>query len=576
MLKRSKIILGSVAATVAVSVGIGVFVATRQNISYETEAISRGTVVEEVSVTGSIAPSKKISLQPEVGGKVSVIAVKEGDEVKAGDTLVQLDVKDVQAKVAAQRAAVDAARARLAELSAGATRTELTVSASAVETAQSRLDAAVASKADAQVSLDNAQKSRDNAKAKAAAQIDSKIAFALTDFDDAVTKANDAITRLSDDLFTSDDRLAFSTSSSQFESDAVSTRSVAKAALPDLGSAVSSAKSAGTASAVLAASTTVIAKLNVVKAHLDADAKVLDSAINLSSATLSTYRSNVSVGQNNLTLSIQTISSDKSSIELQQKLNDADITSSEIAVSNAQAALSTATHGVETAKKALEQAEAELALREAGSRPEVIAAQRAQVASQEAALSGLLTDMAKRTIVAPLDSIVTKIDAEAGETVQPSQVVVSLNARDKFEIVANISEVDISRIAVGQTVVITLDAFATSEKWSGKVVTVNPAEKVVEGVIFYETKMLFDQEDARLKSGMTANLDIETDRRENALRVPLRALRTKPGRTYVEVRAGGKVAERDVKIGIENSQYAEVLEGLSEGEDVVVSSTEKK
>lgn len=561
--------------TAAVAGGV-VFAATRKSgVTYETEKIDRGTVVQEVSVTGSITPSKKISLQPEVGAKVSAVSVTEGDLVKAGDLLVELDSKDIQARIASQRAALNSARARLAELAAGATVQEIALAETAVATAVSKRDSAVAAKADAAIALDNARTNFDNVAAKAETLTANKLEVLLLDYDQALTDAKDAIERLSGPMFTNNDQLTFSSTNFAAETLARGSRTEAKAKLVDLAAAVASAKAGGTSEAALAAYPAVATDLASIKAHLEADREVLNYASGIPSATITTYQLNVSSALTSLNSILQKLNNDKSAMDLQVKLNQADVTAAQIALSNAEAGLSAATYAVETAEKAIAQAEADLALRKTGTRPEVLAAQRARVESEEATLASLVTDLAKRRIVSPLDAIVTEVAAEVGETVQPSQVVVSLNAKDKFEIVANISEVDIASIAIGQPVAVTLDAFPTTERWSGKVITIDPAEKVVEGVIFYETKIVFDQEDPRLKSGMTANLDIETGRRENVLRIPLRAIRSTPGRTYVEVLADGKPQERDVKIGIENSRYAELLEGVSEGEDVVVSSAAK-
>lgn len=571
---RKKTAISLLVAAVVVT-GVVVAVTRRANVAYETERVDRGTVVQEVSVTGSIAPSMKISLQPEAVGKVARVAVTEGTEVKSGDVLVAIDARDILARIASQRAAINSARARLAELAAGATEGELALATTAVATAESRRDSAIAAKADAQIALANAQSNYDNVAAKAVTLTSSKLETLLLDYGKALTDATDAVERLSSPMFTNNDLLTFSTTNFSAEVEARNTRVDAKASLVDLAASVAAAKSAGTAEAALAAYPSIAADLNSVKAHLEADREVLNYANGIPSSTIDSYKLNVSAGLSSINAIIQTLNNDKSTVDLQVKINQSDETNAQIALSNAQAALTSATFAVETAEKSLAQAQADLALKTTGTRPEVIAAQRARVEAEEATLSSLFADLAKRSIIAPIDGIVTEVTAEVGETVQPSQVVVTLNARDKFEIVANISEVDIASIKLGQPVTITLDAFPTTETWAGKVITIHPAEKVVEGVIFYEIKIVFEQEDERLKSGMTANLDIETGRRENALRVPLRALRSTPGRTFVEVLVDGKPVERDVKVGIENSRTAELLEGLREGEDVVVSSTAK-
>lgn len=567
-----KIVIGSIVAIVVVA-AIMYFRSGGKQAEYTTAVVERGDVIEEVSITGSIAPPSKVKLQPEVTGQVDSILVEEGDEVKEGDLLLKIAAGDIEARVQGQRAALDSARARLRELEAGATDTELRLSESALETAQSRLDAAHAGQADAETAFDNADKNLANVQAKAETLLQSKINETILDFDSALTVATDAITRLSNPLFSSQDLLTFTSSDSASEANATHTRLAAKSALTRMSLTIQDVSQGSmTAGDVLAASELLTADLTEVKLHLDADVILLDSAAGLSSTTLATYQQNVNTALSNVNLALQTLSTNDSNLDLQQKLNDADITAAEIALSNASASLTTAVFSVDTAEKSLAQSQAELELLQAGTREEIIASQRARVNLEQANLSGLLNDLSKRRITAPIDAVVTLIAVEEGETVQMSQSAVILNAKGNFDIIANISEIDIAQVSVGDTVYITLDAFTSDEKWTGKVVAIQPAEKVVEGIIFYETTVKFDTEDPRLRSGMTANLDIETDRSEAALFVPYRALRETDERTYVERMENGIVMEVDVEIGLENDDYYEITSGLEEG-DVVVTST---
>lgn len=554
-----KLVIGVL--TVAVVGGIVVAKSRPAKVTYETETVSRGTVVREVNVTGSIAPFKRIDLQPEVSGKVTAVLVTEGDEVKAGDALIRLDARDAETRVASQRAAVDAARARLAQLVAGATAQELSSAEAAVATARSRRDAAVSAKADAQTSYDNTV-------ARTDAQMAGKLDAMLLAYGDALTAASDAMERLTGPLFTTDGFLTISSLNAIAEGDAVATRITAKAKLAHMTASVASVQSLGTSMAALDAYPGIVDDLDAVKAHLVTDRTVLVYATGLSETTLATYQANVNAALSAIDAALQSLSAGKSALSLQEQSNTDEI-------ATAKAALSSAAFAVETAEKSLLQAQSDLALTASGSRPEAIAAQRALVAADEATLNGLLNDLAKRVILAPLDGVVTEVNVEPGETVSPSAVAVTINGKGRFEIVANISEVDIAKIAVGQSVRITLDAFPLTEVWAGKVAFIDPAEKVLEGVIFYETKIVFDQEDERLRSGMTANLDIETARREDALRVPIRALAEKDGKTSVRVLVNEAPEERAVATGIEDDEYAEVLSGLAEGDVVVTGSSEE-
>lgn len=575
MTKRTKLILAVLTGIAVVGGGVAIYKATRTKVSYETKNVSRGAIVEQVSVTGSLTSTQKISLQPEVGGRITSVKVKKGALVKAGDLLVAIASKDIEAKIASQRAAVDSARARLAELVAGATSEELDVSRKAVDSAEAKLEAAIAAKSDAQVSLENANMSDANTKAQADTQLSAKVDAMLSEFDDAVNKANDAVFRLTGELFTNDDHLTFQTSNSSAQNDATQTRLSAKSALEPLADAVNAAKLSRTAAATLSAAIQVNAGLAAVKAHLDADAIVLDYAIGVSSSTLASYKQNVSTAQNSVAGAVQAISAARSALEVQQRSNETSMTSASTAVSNAQAAVRSAGFAIDSAQRAIDQAKSELALRQAGNRPEVIASQRAQVSGAEATLASFAAELSKRRITSPIDGIVTEVPVDPGQTVSPGQVVAVVQSKGAFEIVTNISEIDIGRVKVGDQTTITLDAFPRTETWTGKVIRIDPAEKIVEGVIFYQTTVVFDIEDERLRSGMTANLAIETARREDVLIVPIRALRERDNKTYVQVLVAGDPVEKQIMVGIESNSDAEVISGLAEGEAVVVTETKK-
>lgn len=572
-MKRSllKIIIPSIVGAVIVG-GIVYKSVAKPNVSYETEKIERGTVVQDVSVTGSIASMAKVTLQPEISGKVAEVKVKEGDEVKAGDLLLSIETGDIDAKIAGQRATVSSALARLKELEAGATKEELALTEKAIETAQSRLDAAISAEMQSMIALSNAKQSQADIVARDEASIDAKIEVLTGDLDDAVAAANDAVNRLSKDLFNNLDQLTFTSSNPTAASEAVNTRGPAKQSLSAMTSAAASAKTAVTVNQVIAAAQAASNGLLVVKAHLDADLSVLRYDSTLSATLVSTYQLNLNAAVTAVNAASQALAASISSVTVQQKTNDANLTTASTAVDSAQAALSSAGFAVDAAKKSLAQAQADLNLKKAGARQEVVAAQRATVQFQQSTLDGLMAELAKRRIVAPLDGIVISVNLEKGETASPATPAVIISGLGKFEITTNISEVDIAKIKVGDPVRITLDAFPENEAWTGKVITIQPAEKVLEGIIFYETKVVFDNDDQRLKSGMTANLEIETARKEGVLRLPLRALKEQRGRKYVELLKGDMAVETDVTLGLENNEYTEAVSGVAEGDLVIVAT----
>ena len=182
-----------------------------------------------------------------------------------------------------------------------------------------------------------------------------------------------------------------------------------------------------------------------------------------------------------------------------------------------------------------------------------------------------------RTIRSPINGVVTEINAEVGETISQNEPVISLISSSEYEIEANLPEADIAKIKVGALSEVTLDAYGNDVIFAAVVVSVNPAETLLDGVATYKTTFEFLESDSRIKSGMTADIIVKGERKENVLAVPGRSIISRDGIKYVEVQnIDGTIVEKIVKTGLRGSDgNVEITEGLLNGDKVVVF-TEKK
>ncbi|MBI2054973.1 MAG: efflux RND transporter periplasmic adaptor subunit [Candidatus Sungbacteria bacterium] len=193
----------------------------------------------------------------------------------------------------------------------------------------------------------------------------------------------------------------------------------------------------------------------------------------------------------------------------------------------------------------------------------------ANVKSTEADLALLKKQKSDLALTAPADGVITDLKYEVGEVARTGATAVSMISGANAEIEANVPEVDIAKLAIAENVSITLDSLP-GEKFSGKVVHIDPAETLVDGVTNYKVKISFDANDPRVKPGSTANLDIETLKKENVLSLPQFGIVEKDEGTFVRKLVSGNSQELPVKIGIRSSDgYIEILDGLSEGEEVL-------
>ncbi len=221
---------------------------------------------------------------------------------------------------------------------------------------------------------------------------------------------------------------------------------------------------------------------------------------------------------------------------------------------------------------ALDAAQSTLALKQAGSTPDAIAAQQAVVAAAQADVENAQALLAKTLVVAPWSGTVTRMDAKVGEIVSPSTSEISMQSDGLFEIETYVPEVSIAHIAVGNPATTTLDAYGSSVAFPAVVLAVDPAETMKDGVPTYKTTLGFLKKDDRIRSGMTANVVIETGVLHDAIVIPSGAVGMKGGTSYVSVVHNDTVEFRPVTIGATPALgQSEILTGLTAGETILLT-----
>ncbi len=196
---------------------------------------------------------------------------------------------------------------------------------------------------------------------------------------------------------------------------------------------------------------------------------------------------------------------------------------------------------------------------------------RLSVRQSELDVQDILVRISERSIKSPFAGIVTKVDTKIGETISVGMPVISVISDEEFQIQVDLPEIDIAKVRVGDKADVQLDAYGRDVVFSAEVVSVDPAENIIDGVATYKTTLQFYSKDDRIKSGMTADVVIKGESKENVLAVPFRAVTTKDDGRYIQVIKGEEVEERKIEIGLRGSDGSvEIVNGLEEGESVVV------
>lgn len=509
---------------------------SKEDVSYTLIPVLEGEIIQNVSVTGTVVPAKQIDLQFENQGKINKIGVKVGDKISAGEVLITLNTGELNAQYQSSKAALDIAEAKLAQTLAGSRPEDIQVYQAAVDNAK--------------VSVTNKEQALIDAQDDADNDLKADYEDALDAVKTAYTAADKALlitfVQVREDYFYGSSQLAFNVRAK--EDIAKNKLSLAKSFLDtaEINSDYDNIDSA--LSKMKAAIVSIRDALAYLRASLD-DSSLYGVVSSTDKTSVNTERDNIDAELVNLTTVEQSVSSTK--IANQTNIN--------VAQAN-----------LETAKSSLKKAEDELVLKKAGPRQEDIDLAQAEINQAKANLLQVQAKIDKMILRAPVSGVITNIAKEQGETAQANSTIISMIGSGKFQIEANISETEIAKVDLNDKSEMTLDALGPDEKFTGQVIKIDPAETIISGVIYYKITSVFDAEDERIKSGMTVNLDIQTDKKENVLYLPYYAVKERNGQKYVLVLDGENKVEKTIKTGIQGETSVEIIEGLNEGENVIV------
>lgn len=206
------------------------------------------------------------------------------------------------------------------------------------------------------------------------------------------------------------------------------------------------------------------------------------------------------------------------------------------------------------------------------------------LSQKETALANAKTALADYFIYAPFDGIIAKVNLEKGDDASSGTSVITFIADKKIAEIS-LSEIDVAKIKTGNKAIVSFDA-VEDLSISGEVSEVDTLGTTSQGVVSYGVKIAFDTQDERVKPGMSASVIIITDTKQDALIVPSSAVKSVNGAYYVQVlgqkydlasqeaTTKGVVSKaaptrKTVEIGLADDTNTEIKSGLSEGDQVV-------
>ena len=584
--KNKKIMSTLVIIAIAIVAGISYF-GKEEPITYDTIIAKKGELIQEVSVTGRVEPAESVNLSFETSGRVSAIYVDVGDQVKVGQELLRLNSADMQAMLNQAYAGANGAKAQLQQYEAGVRNQEAILADMKKGTRPEEMQIAETAVDNAEKVLEDTKRNLENIENKADADLTNAYNSALTSLPNAVSKAKTSLLALSDI------QQAHFNGNAYYDNQIKNAKTDAAYSLLGISNAgrwateFLSRENGGTFGLVqeIYANPTnekiedaMIKTLNAIQ-----KVKFALDIIPITTNLTATEKLSLDTEKLNMNATITNVSSNQQMIAVTKVANQNIISTAETGINNAENALLIAKNTL-TLKQAgytQNQIDSQVAMVEQSKAS--LASQRAMLNQAYANVQQYKVQIEKTKLRAPIDGIVTKMEAKVGEIIFPSSSsaeiqipLVSLIGEGNFEMEANIAEIDIAKIKIGDLATVTLDAYSEIE-FTATVTFVDPAETYIEGIPTYRVKLQFDKQDERIKSGMTANIDILTNKLENVILIPQRAVITKDGMKLVRIAEENDekhvttIKQTEVTTGIRSSDgKIEIIEGIDEGDVVII------
>jgi len=513
--------------------------------SYATAAVEKGTLVVSVSGSGQVSALDQVDIKSKASGDVVYVGAKNGQEVKKGILLVQLDTKDAQKAVRDAQISLDNAEITLAKLKVSQ-ETDISKIEDSITAAQNDLNQTYQNGFNEVVNsfldlpdilegtrgiLYDTDVGAPDTKMNIAAYRD--LVINSTNSDTVIAMVNRAVSEYTDSVTKYNKNLTDYRNANRFSSseeiislidETLETAKTMAQLVKDEQNLIDTVVSTLQYKALRA--------IPAILAQYQSDISGYISKVNSHISSLNSLRNSITSNQQSLT-------SYQRDLETTQENNPLDVTSQENAVEQRRAALQDA---------------------------------------QDA--------LANYYIRAPFDGVIVAVNVEKGDSISGGTSVATLITKQRIAEIS-LNEVDAAKVEVGQKVTLTFDA-VEDLTISGEILEVDTLGTVSQGVVSYNTKIGFDTQDDRVKPGMTVSASIIVDVKQNTLMVPSSAIKINNGTSYVQLMAktsntvntanvsglssAQSLSTQTVEVGASNDTMTEILSGVNEG-DIVVTQT---
>jgi HlyD family secretion protein len=481
---------------------------------YVSAQVQKGTLVVSVSGSGQVSASNELDVKPKVSGDVVAVFVTNGQELKTGQLILQLDTTDARKALQTAQTNLEQAQVNLSKITgtttdSGTLRSEKEKAAADLEKAYSdgfnAVDNSFLTLPDVMTGIHDILFSRDFTASQ----------WNVDYYADAVALYDPAVLKYRDDAYN-----AYQAARQSYDQNFADYKSTSRFAGPAVIEALIN-ETYGTAG-------------NIAEALKDANSLIRFYQDQLAKRNLKP-----------------------------QTLSDTHLSSLSTYISQSNSVLTSlfsAKNTIINDKEAVVNSDFDLAN------------QQNQLRQVQDALTTAQENLADCSLYAPFSGVITNINVEKGDSVSQGSSVATLITKQQITEIS-LNEIDITKVKTGQKATLTFDAIPDLTL-TGRVSDVDTIGTVSQGVVTYNVKISFDTQDDRVKPGMSVSADIITDVAQDALLVPNSAISLEGSDSYVEIITGNSnfPQQQLVTTGLSNDTMTEITSGLQEG-DMVVTQT---
>ncbi len=560
-----------------------------EEVEIEFAKVERKDLTISVSGSGVLEALTTVEVKSRSGGEITGMFVEAGDYVEVGQLIAQIDPTQIRSKTEQASANVTAARASAAQarlnasLQAVQTGTSLTQAEAGLESAHANLKQAEEQlRQERQTTADAVRKAQaglDSAKARlsqAVAQRDVQGTLYAAEVESAEAAVESARQNLA--------KLRAGPRSEEIAQAKASLRS-AEAGLHNAERTLQRNK-ALLAKGFVSKQTVDDAEEGYAQALAQRDsAKEALGELEAGNRPEDIAQAEAQLVQAEASLRLQRTN------KVQISLKEHDVVAAKASVTEAEATLASAKaqsrnvavreQQLKAAKASVREAEAALAKAKAGPlenevRRKQVEVAMADVKKQILALEDAAYDLQYTQVVAPRSGVIMEKLVEEGTVVPAGTAalregtgLVTIADISEMYVLTDVDEVDIAPVEVGQQCEISVSSLP-GKKLKGEVVKIFPLGVEDQNVVRFQVKVHIAKPPVALRPGMTADVTIKVAERLQVLVVPDLCITRAKDKATVEVMVKGTLEEREVKAGLSNWEETEILEGLKEGEEVLV------